>query len=74
MTLRRRRDMYNVWFSNLEQNIDITKIIFYRKSFVQLLGHEFFSVADANNLTIRNSHQLLGMSVRYFAASYDANF
>ena len=69
MTLRRRRNVDNVWPGFIQELVQVVKATLARKSLVKLSRHQWFLIADTNNLASRNPSNLGGMGIRDLSAS-----
>src|SRR5579863_8713960 len=74
MTLRRRSDVDHVWTGFAKKSGHFAEILFYRESFVQLPGHQRFSVADADDFAILDPLDLRSVRIRNFSATDDGDF
>src|ERR1043166_3415985 len=72
MTLGRSGQMDDVGPCRLQQFTRIGKPVFHSKSFSQLPGHQFFLIADRNDLTILDPANLRGMGISNLAAPNDS--
>src|ERR1051325_3754543 len=73
MILRGSCEMDDVRPCRLKQFTKISKPVFHSESFGQLPGHQFFLIADRNNLTILDPANLRDMRIGNLAAPDDSH-
>src|ERR1700730_18988903 len=74
MTLRRSRDVNDVWLSSAQELVQIVKGVRQIKPFRQLARHQRFLIADADNSGIGNPLDLRDVRVGNLAATNYADF